>query len=157
MSRKPNPLPDVAVLHATFEDCGNTVRRRSTGRLTVKPSGLYLMARVGAQMFLVHRILYKMRTGLEPAIVDHLDGDRLNNTPSNLRAADNVTNQYNRGKAANNTSGHKGVFWDRGKWRVIVVVDGKPVNGGRFAVLTDAAACAVALRKEHHGNFAGEV
>lgn len=157
MSRKPNPLPDMAVLHATFEDCGNTVRRRSTGRLTVKPSGKYLMARVGASMYLVHRILFKMRTGTEPDMVDHRDGNRLHNEQSNLRAACESTNQYNRGMPANNTSGHKGVCWDRGKWRVVVIVEGKPINGGRFTNLAEASAKAEALRQQYHGEFAGEV
>lgn len=158
MSRKPNPLPSVELLHALFEDVGHTVRRHSTGRLTAKPTGNgYLMARIGIAMYLVHRILYKMRTGQEPDIVDHRDGNKLNNAQDNLRAADEHTNQYNRGRARNNTPGEKGVFWDRGKWRVIVIAEGKPINGGRFTNLADASAKAEALRQQYHGEFAGEV
>jgi hypothetical protein len=108
-------------------------------------------------MCLVHRILYKMRTGLEPAMVDHIDGNRLNNRPENLRGADDSTNQQNRGKPSNNTSGHKGVFYDRGAWRAVVAAQGKSHYGPRRQDKSAAIADAANLRQELHGAFAREV
>lgn len=55
-------------------------------------------------------------------VVDHIDGNTLNNRRSNLRRCTNRQNSLNSGahKRANRTSQFKGVCWDRGcgKWRV---------------------------------------
>jgi hypothetical protein len=59
--------------------------------------------------------------------VDHIDRDKSNNRPANLRWATNQEQNNNRGLYSNNTSGVKGVTWDknRNKWRVKLRENGK--------------------------------
>lgn len=151
-------LPDQAVLLAAFEDIGNTVRRRTTGREAAALNNHgYLVTSVGSKTYLVHRVLYKMRHGYCPALLDHADRNPLNNTEGNLREADKRRNGANTKRSRLNTSGTKGVTWQRGKWVVQLVVAGQHIYGGRFAELADAVAHSQTLRQQYHGDFAGEV
>jgi len=52
-----------------------------------------------------HRIVFMMHHGYMPKVVDHIDGNPLNNLIENLREASAQTNQYNRKLNKNNTSG----------------------------------------------------
>ena len=66
----------------------------------------------------VHRIIFLMHHGYMPELIDHIDGNTLNNRIENLRPATKSTNGMNRGKQKNNTSGYKGVYFsnERKKW-----------------------------------------
>lgn len=50
-------------------------------------------------------------------LVDHIDGDPLNNRRSNLRPCDHSKNLSNRGAQKNSASGIKGVSWNAAKMR----------------------------------------
>ena len=45
-------------------------------------------------------------------VIDHIDGNKLNNHPSNLRYCSSSDNNKNRGKSKKNILGEKGVTWD---------------------------------------------
>jgi hypothetical protein len=81
-----------------------------------------------------------------PLFIDHRDGDPLNNQRENLRKATVSQNNMNTCLASNNTSGVKGVRFDkeRQKWIARIVINGKEINLGRFAKKEDA----VKARKE---------
>lgn len=73
--------------------------------------------------------------------VDHIDGNGLNNSKSNLRLATPSQNHGNmkvftKGKHA---SPYKGVTFSFGKWRARIVVDRKEISLGRFDNEIDAA------------------
>lgn len=87
---------------------------------------------------------------------DHADGDKLNNQCSNLRTASLSENNRNRGIGKYNTSGFKGVGWDkpRRKWRAQIRHDGKSCYLGLFDNIEDAARAYDAKAKEIHGEFA---
>ena len=61
----------------------------------------------------VHRLVYEAFHGLPPDgdeyQIDHIDGDTLNNDPSNLRSVTHALNCGNHKKYKNNTSGLRGV------------------------------------------------
>jgi len=77
-------------------------------------------------------------------MVDHLNGNTLDNRRSNLRIATNSENQRNRGRAvqANNKSGVRGVFWEKqsGRWHAEIKVNGKLIRLGRFRKIEAAKA-----------------
>ena len=49
-------------------------------------------------------------------MIDHINGNTLDNRKENLRICTNKQNIRNSGKYKNNTSGFKGVTWSYGKW-----------------------------------------
>jgi hypothetical protein len=73
--------------------------------------------------------------------VDHINGNKLDNRKINLRICTNSENLRNRGKPLNNTSGYKGVCFDksRNKYCVNIVKDSKNYLIGRFACIIKAA------------------
>lgn len=106
---------------------------------------------------LMHRDFLKPEKEL---VVDHVDGNGLNNQRDNLRVATVSQNGMNRTAISrNNTSGHMGVVWDtnRGRWRSQIQVQGKMYNLGRFTSLNEAIAVRKAKATEFHGEFASKV
>lgn len=89
-------------------------------------------------------------------IVDHIDGDGLNNQKSNLRLATNSQNISNQRPRENFTSKYKGVHWDKftGKWRVQVQSKEKIIRVGRFDDEIDAALAYNNAAIELQGEFA---
>src|SRR5690242_11995627 len=61
-------------------------------------------------MLLMHRVITRAR---QKQKVDHRDGNGLNNRRKNLRRCKHVQNLWNRGPQRNNTSGFKGVSWNK--------------------------------------------
>jgi hypothetical protein len=89
-----------------------------------------------------HRVAWFMHyKEMPPPIIDHIDGDKLNNVILNLRGCTTQQNQMNKSKLQNNTSGYKGVSWasDRGKWRAHIRYNGKLIHLGQFDCPEDAS------------------
>lgn len=87
-------------------------------------------------------------------LVDHANGNGLDNRRANLRPATNAENQRNRPVQANNTSGFKGVGLHRGKWRAQIKLDGKRRHLGYFATPDEAGRAYDDAARELHGEFA---
>ena len=71
----------------------------------------YFRVRYMYKNYLAHRVVYELVTGevLGEDQVDHIDGDRSNNTILNLRRVKGVLNSRNQKKFTTNTSGVTGV------------------------------------------------
>ena len=95
------------------------------------------------------------RIGLE-GLVDHINGDGLDNRRANLRSATNSQNLANRPRQVNNTSGFKGVSWDKRthRWYVRAKLKGKEHFIGRFRDPVDAAKAYDRKVTELFGGFA---
>jgi len=70
-------------------------------------------------------------------VIDHIDGNGLNNQKSNLRICTQKQNSRNRGKSSNNKSGYKGVSRIKSskkipKWVAQIFVDRKNIYLGSF-------------------------
>lgn len=166
---KAKPTPSVEVLNSIFsydESTGELrwkkvpqerVVRSKVGAIAgaVTVNG-YRMVSVNYQKYLVHRLIWKMKTGADaPFSIDHVDCDRLNNRLSNLRAATQSQNGMNSKMRKNNTSGVKGVhFGPDGKWRAAIMIKRRMIALGGFDRLEDAAAVVAAAREKLHGEFA---
>lgn len=109
--------------------------------------------------YLAHRVVFALHTGQWATdFVDHIDGDILNNRPSNLRNATARQSQHNTGKKKKNaTSKYIGVSWcsTRKRWSVSCTDSfGKIKNCGRFHCEIEAARAYDAAARKWHGEFA---
>ncbi len=88
--------------------------------------------------------------------VDHRSMDTLDNRRDNLRVATHRQNLCNRGKQRNNTSGFKGVSWNKsaGKWVAGIKNHSKRIALGYFTDIIDAAKRYAQAARELHGEFA---
>jgi len=88
--------------------------------------------------------------------VDHIHRFTLDNRKSELRLCTNGQNARNKGAPANNTSGFKGVSWDKRdqKWRAQIQIGGKKKNLGLYDApeFAHEAYCTASARL--HGAFA---
>jgi hypothetical protein len=102
------------------------------------------------------RIIYKMHTGEEPPIVDHIDGNSLNNRLENLRAANYSTNQFNAALRKDNPFGIKNVRWNKRskKWIVRIYANRKLVVLAYTDDLELAELVAIEGRDKYHGQYA---
>lgn len=95
---------------------------------------------------------------ISPVYVDHKDGNRLNNTRSNLRLATPSQNGMNKRIRSNNTSGRVGVHWskDNEKWCSMISINGKHINLGYSDSLEEAIARRSKAEKKYFGEFRAE-
>lgn len=105
------------------------------------------------RMLLMHRIL--IGAGPEQ-VVDHKDGNGLNNVRSNLRLCGRQENALNTGRRANNKSGFKWVSFDTrsGRWRAEIGRGGKTYHLGLHDTPESAYSRYCAAADEIHGEFA---
>ena len=83
----------------------------------------YLVVKTLRRQLKVHQVIWCLQYGVWPQHqIDHVNRDRSDNKISNLRAASNYLNQGNRGLNRNNTSGYKGVTFNKKEqaWRAII-------------------------------------
>jgi len=101
----------------------------------------------------VHEEIMGRRDGYT---IDHINGNGLDNRRCNLRWATASQQQWNRRPSRNNSSGYKGVRFDRerNKWRAEIAAGGKRKFLGRFDTPEDAAKAYDAAARELHGEFA---
>lgn len=102
-------------------------------------------------------LLHREVIGAKPGqMVDHINGNPLDNRKANLRFCDHSTNSMNTKRRADNTSGYRGVTWhSRGKkWLAQLVAGGKHYSIGLFSSKEDAARAYNVYALKHHGEFA---
>lgn len=99
----------------------------------------------------MHRMLTDFPVGM---VVDHVNGNSLDNRRSNLRICTQAENTRNNKLGKNNTSGIKGIYRVVNKWKTLIGVDGKSVHGGTFECPLLAANKYRELARKYHGEFA---
>lgn len=123
---------------------------------TVQKNG-YIRIRVDGKLYYGHRLAWLYMTGEWPNDeIDHVDMDRANNSFANLREASGSENKHNRRKYRNNTSGFKGVSWDKhnGRWLAYIGLNYKKRSIGLFKTPEEAAKAYHEAARKLHGDFA---
>lgn len=89
-------------------------------------------------------------------LIDHIDRDRLNNRKYNFRFCTNKENVRNAKLSKANTSGYKGVSWQKNRknWAAAIRVDNKTIHLGVFKTRIRAAKVYNMAAKKHFGEFA---
>lgn len=114
-------------------------------------------ARTGKGLYqrtLMHRLIMQPSGGL---VVDHINGDKLDNRKANLRVCtigDNTRHQLRR--RSDNTSGYRGVKKGKtpGTWDAEITINYKVVYLGRYRSKHDAARAYNKKVVEVRGEFA---
>ena len=162
------PLPDLELLNRLFclDAEQGILRRRVTRASNAKAGDIvgtvdgkgYLHVVISGRFYRVHRIIYYMHYGYDPGShLDHVNCDRLDNRPENLRPA---TDQQNAGNVSrlfkHNKSGYRGVSQNSrsGKWHAQIKIFGKQTYLGRFDTPEEAAQAYAKAAKRHFGEFA---
>lgn len=115
----------------------------------------YRQVSIEKKSYLVHRVIFLMHHGYMPEFVDHIDKDKTNDRIENLRLATKSQNAMNCHVRKDNTSGIRGVTWDKAKkkWLSQIQIDNKHKFIGRFDLLSDAKKAYEIEAKQHFGDF----
>lgn len=109
----------------------------------------YCNIRVNKRDILAHRALWALHYGAWPiGPLDHINGDRADNSIANLRECDAATNSRNKGRQRNNTTGRAGVVRFGRKWRAQIVFEGAYLHLGMFETFEEAAAARASAQQE---------
>jgi hypothetical protein len=101
----------------------------------------------------MHRLIVGLSND-DKRVVDHIDGNPLNNQRSNLRVCAPSQNIKNQRLRTDSTSGLKGVSKYQGYWRARIQVDGKRINLGNFSTREEAHAAYCLAARQFHREFA---
>lgn len=101
----------------------------------------------------LRRIICKAEKG---QYVDHINGNTLDNRKENLRICSYSENQMNRKIVSNNSSGHRGISYEKrtGLWTARVKFKGKSKWLGRFQSKDDAISVYRESARKLFGEFA---
>ena len=159
------PLPSVQRLKEIFdidEHSPSGLRNKVTrGRLKAGlPAGTkgscYWVAAIDGHYYTVQRIVYAIHNGVDPqeSLVDHINRNRYDNTPSNLRLVHHQLNAVNVGLFSHNTTGVRGVSYNKrdNVFYAQIKVKRKILHLGSFSTVEEAAE----VRKQAELKFFGE-
>lgn len=102
----------------------------------------YFKGQVCGVDYTAHRVVFFLTHGHWPSMVDHIDGNRLNNDPTNLREVSRAENQQN--------VRHCGAHKSRQRWRACLKVNGKHVHLGMADSQEEAHALYLQGKRMHH-------
>ena len=120
-------------------------------------SGYVLATYEGIDIFL-HRLILNLPIRYDKTtqlIGDHINGDRTDNRKSNLRIIKKELNSINCKRYSNNTSGVKGVCWNKrlNKWSAYLHKNGKRIYLGVHTNIEDAIKTRKKAEKKYFGDM----
>ena len=138
-------------VHQVLVDSEDYDRVVQLGRWTYHPQGYAFYQRDTSELRLY---LHRFVLGLVPGdpLVDHRNGNGLDNRKSNLRLSTKSQNATNQALVNNiGTSKYRGIFWDKthNRWNAEQVVEGRHHHLGCFRSEDEALAVLTAFRLEH--------
>lgn len=116
----------------------------------------YVQFAVLGRLYSAHRVVWLYVFGeWPPSYIDHINGVRSDNRLANLRLATNSQNQANRRRWPKNTSGMKGVCWNKksNAWQAGIKVNGRSIHLGLHPTREAASAAYAQAASQYFGEF----
>lgn len=119
-------------------------------------SGRYILSTVNSKPLRLHRLV--MNCNNEEKVIDHINGNTLDNRKSNLRICTQHENDMNHKISCTNKSGTTGVRFreDKNKWVAYIYFNKKNINLGSFDKKEDAIKCRLDAEKYYFGEFSSQ-
>jgi hypothetical protein len=173
MTKKPKPCPPFELVnqYISYDPTTGELRRKidsangkyKKGELAGGPHGKpgeqYWRVWINGQAIRGNRLAWLLHYKEDPGIdrlVDHRDGNKLDNRIENLRLATEEQNNKNRKKGINNKTGFKGVYETRSEtlpYCARINVNGIDKYLGAFKTKEEAALAYAEASKKYHGEF----
>ena len=104
------------------------------GCVTIAQRVPYRVIKINGKLYYAHRLAWLYSYGKWPQLlIDHIDGNGLNNRLSNIREVTNLQNiQATLKLPKHNTSGFRGVSYRKGKWRSGISIKNRRIEIGIF-------------------------
>ena len=118
-----------------------------------KGAKAYIQIRLNGKIYSVHRLAWLISGCdlLAGYVIDHIDGNKLNNKLINLRAVTRSINCQNQRKPmSNGTSGFLGVSRRGDRWIAKIMIEGTLRYIGIFAQPEIAYQAYLAAKRQHH-------
>ena len=133
--------------------------RRPEGSVAGSNFGGYTHIRIDNKRYSAHHLAWLYTHGAFPKdLLDHINGNPLDNRIANIREADHRQNAGNVNLSQRNHSGARGVSWFKRdqKWRVRLTRNGKDCHIGLFETKQEAIDAYAEAAKEFFGEFVRE-
>lgn len=159
MKIKPIPTKEILHQHFNYVD-GKLVWKNTYSKAKAnKPVGWvekngYVATNLNGIRYRVHRLVFMYFHGYCPDYIDHIDGNKQNNSIENLRKADVFQNACNRSAIKTNKLKIKGVCKDGGRYKANIKKFGKSYHLGYFDTAEEAEQAYLQAAKKLHGEFA---
>ena len=158
---KPTPfsIEELASIFTLDRENGRLIRMRPTQERKERENfkADYRYVSINGTQYFEHRLIWMLANrqhipaGMD---VDHINRDKLDNRPENLRLATTAQNRANIGKQRNNSTGFKGVFLDKGKFRAKIKSNGTQRFLGSYSTAEAAATAYDSAALAAFGEFA---
>lgn len=110
----------------------------------------YPSTRINGNTVPMHRLIINCPKNM---VVDHINGNKLDNRRENLRICTEIENMRNKKLYGTNKSGFMGVYKSRNKWTAQITINYKNIFLGRFDTAIDAARSRDEAVKKQYGGF----
>jgi hypothetical protein len=120
--------------------------------INFEKSNTYAATVINKKIVFMHRLLMKNN---DTMLVDHINGNGLDNRKTNLRYCTHSQNMRNRKLSYNSSTGFKGVHnCSNGRYRVQITFNNKRISIGRFDDILFAAKAYDDTARKLFGEFA---
>jgi len=142
--------PDTGIFIWKVNPCKNKKAGIEAGSIATG----YRTIKVLKKRYQAHRLAWLYVYGEMPLkLIDHINGNPLDNRIVNLREATNYENSQNIYKPqTNNTSGFLGITYmpKKKKWRAKITVEGKRLSLGYYKTPEDAHKAYIEAKRKYH-------
>lgn len=115
----------------------------------------YRGIQIMGKRFLAHRIVFAMINGKCIGEIDHINGETLDNRPSNLRVATRSQQNMNKPLAMHNKWGLAGICFHKksGLYQSKIKANGRKISLGYYSTPEEAHKAYLAGVEKYHGEY----